>query len=225
LIFMLRLNSALVALAGAFTGTYAPFQAIHLQPHAGGVLVASSDHGRVSALAFDRQGRADESCDLLASSELLRSCSGIKTAERELSLEGDTLSVTTYRKKAAHEVKTFPLQRASAPFPPLDQAVAACVRHWGAAPTLSRTAGRYDSAYLEKALKAAGHLCDSLVLSSFDGGPLRLQSDTLELVILVMPQTAAPIPPLPDWLERFAADASTPLPGSPPAACQGVQSR
>ena len=44
----------------------------------------------------------------------------------------------------------------------------------------------------------------SLVLSAFDGGPLRLQGEGLELMILVMPQTAEPIPPIPDWVLRFS---------------------
>lgn len=203
---MIRLNSALLALVGAFAGTYAPFQAVRLQPHAGGVLAAASDQGRITAFGFDPRGHADGACNLLPGPELLRACAGIKSAEREVAIDGDTAAVTTFRKNGNHEVKRFPAPQAAAPFPPLDQAVAACVRRWGATPAVSATAGRYDSAYLERALKTVSHLCDSLVLSGFDGGPLRLQSEALELLILVMPQTAAPIPPLPEWILQFAGE-------------------
>ena len=41
-------------------------------------------------------------------------------------------------------------------------------------------------------------------MSAFDGGPMRLQTDRGNVVILVMPQTAEPIPPIPDWLINFA---------------------
>jgi hypothetical protein len=207
---MIRLNSALLALVGAFAGTYAPFQAIRLQPHSSGVLVAASDQGRITAFGFDPKGSADESCNLLAGPELLRACSGIKSAERDVAITEDTATVTTYRKNGNHEVKSFPISQASTPFPPLDQAVAICIRRWGAAPATSATAGRYDSLYLEQALKTVSHLCESMVISGFDGGPLRLQSEALDLMILIMPQTAEPIPPLPDWIQQFASPQGEP---------------
>jgi hypothetical protein len=205
---MIRLNSALLALVGAFAGTYAPFQAIRLQPHSKGVLAVASDEGRITALGFDPRGQADQPCNLIPSPELLRACSGLKSAEREVALDATQATVTTYRKNGNHEVKTFPITRSSAPFPPIDQALTVCVRTWGAAPATSSTAGRYRTTYLERALRTAGHLCESLVISGYDGGPLRLQSETLELLILVMPQTAEPIPPLPDWLLQFAGEAT-----------------
>lgn len=203
---MLQFNSALLALAGAFTGPYAPYQSVHLQPHLQGVLVAASDGGKVSMLGYDAKGRGDQACDILVSPDLLRACAGIKSAERDVRIDGDTAAVTTYRKTTSSEVKRFPISYATAPFPPLDRAVSACIQRWSATPALSSTAGRYDTLYLEKAIKSAGHLCESLVLSAFDGGPLRLHGEGLDVMILVMPQTAQPVPPLPQWVQDFAAN-------------------
>jgi hypothetical protein len=43
------------------------------------------------------------------------------------------------------------------------------------------------------------------VLSAFDGGPLRIQGEGLEILLLLMPQTAVPIPAVPAWAEAWAA--------------------
>lgn len=201
---MMLFNSALLTMAGLFVGPYAPYQSIHIQPHDGGVLVASSNIGRITFLGFDRQGSADESCDLIPDKDLLDACTGIKTAERDVLIEGATARVTTYRKTTGNDVKEFNVLHSTTPFPPLRDAVRACIDHWSVTPELSRTAGRYATTYLTKAIKAAGLHADSVVLSSFDGGPLRLQSGSLEMLILVMPQTAEPIPRLPDWVCSFA---------------------
>lgn len=211
---MLQFNAALLAAVGAFTGAYSPYQSVHIRPHCGGVLLAASDHGKVTAVGFDRQGRTDESATIIPSSELLKACAGIKTAERGISIEGDTALVTTYYKASNNKGKELPLQRSITPFPDIDSALKACVDRWGATPTLSETAGRYRVAYLERAIKAAGLLADSLVLSAFDGGPLRLQGESIELIILVMPQTAEAIPPMPDWIQEFSRQT----------ACHGSQS-
>ena len=46
---MLSCNSALLAIASEFTGTYAPYQAVELTPHErGGVFLASTDKGNVA---------------------------------------------------------------------------------------------------------------------------------------------------------------------------------
>lgn len=211
---MLQFNSAILAAAGLFTSTYAPYQAIHVEPQHPGVLVAASDQGRISAIGYDRHGVGDESVDLIPSKELLAACSGLKSAERDIRIEGSAAFVTTYRKVAANETREFAIHRAMTPFPPLSDALAACVARWGATPELSATAGRYSAALLEKAIKAAGHLNDSIVISAFDGGPLRLQGDKLELCILLMPQTAEAIPAIPEWILKFAA----------PTACHVAQS-
>jgi len=211
---VLQFNSALLAAVGSFTGKYAPYQAVLIQPHAGGILLAGSDEGKVTALAFDRDGRGDETATIIPSTELLKACSGIKTAERGVVIDGNTAVVTTYYKTSSSKGKELPVHRSITPFPPIDQAIAACLDRWGAAPSLTETAGRYKVAYLERAIKNAGLLSDSLVLSAFDGGPLRLQGESIELCILVMPQTAEPIPAVPDWLQTFSSQA----------ACQITQS-
>lgn len=205
---MLQFNSALLAAVGSFTGAYAPYQSVHIRPHCGGVLLAASDHGKVTAIGFDRRGSADETISIIPSSELLKASAGIKTAERGISIDGDSALVTTYYKASSSKGKELPIQHAVTPFPDIDGALAACVERWGTTPALSETAGRYRVAYLERAIKAAGLLADSLVLSAFDGGPLRLQGESIELIILVMPQTAEPIPALPDWIQEFSRQSA-----------------
>lgn len=197
---MLQFNSALLAAVGSFTGQYAPFQAVHIRPHHGGILLAASDQGKVTALGFDPQGRGDQSVTIIPSNELLKASAGIKTAERGLVIDGDTAIVTTYYKTSNNKGKEIPIQHSVVPFPPVEEAIAACLKRWGATPTLSATAGRYNLAYLERAIKNAGLYSDALVLSAFDGGPLRIQGESIELMILVMPQTAEPIPPVPSWI-------------------------
>jgi hypothetical protein len=96
-------------------------------------------------------------------------------------------------------------------FPPLEGAIAACIERWSVTPSVSATAGRYAAPFLVKALKAASACSDSVALSAFDGGPLRIQCQGLDMLILVMPQTAEPIPTLPDWVCSFA-NAESQLP-------------
>lgn len=201
---MLQFNSALLALAGLFVGQYAPYQAIHVRPHADGVLVASTNQGHVSFLGYDSQGTADERCNLIASDKLLAACTGIKSAERDIVIDGPSARVTTYRKTADNEIKEFPILYSSLEFPPLEGAIAACIDRWSATPAISATAGRYAASFLTKALKAAAGCSDSIALSAFDGGPLRIQCQGLDMLILVMPQAAEPVPPLPDWVCSFA---------------------
>ncbi len=197
---MLQFNSALLAAVGSFTGKYAPFQSVLIRPHYGGVLLAATDAGKVTALGFDRNGKADESVTVIPSSELLKACAGIKTADRGIVIDGGSAIVTTYYKSSSSKGKEIPVHHSLTPFPPIDEAISACVDRWGVTPAVGQTAGRYKVTYLERAIKNAGLLCDSLVLSAFDGGPLRVQGESIELCILVMPQTAEAIPPIPDWL-------------------------
>lgn len=203
---MLRFNSSLLAFCAAFKGAFAPFQAIHVTPAAGGgVVVLASDGGKVTAIGYDPDGIADETANLLPSRDLLAACKGIKTAERDISIDDLRAVVTTFY-KIGNETKEFLVLRSQEPYPPIRQALAACFDTWGTAPSHGTTAGRYRISYLEKAIKAAGALADSLVLSAFDGGPLRLQGENLELMVLVMPQGAEPIPPVPDWAVNFARE-------------------
>ena len=168
----------------------------------------ATDHGKITALGFDRKGVADESLTFVPGDELLKACAGIKSAERGIVIDGDSATVTTYYKSASSKAKEFQVHRSIQPFPNVEGAIAACIERWGATPRVSEAAGRYDVAYLLKAIRAAGLLCDSLVLSAFDGGPLRLQGESIELIVLLLPQTAEPIPPLPDWILEFGAESA-----------------
>lgn len=201
---MLQLNSALVAIASEFTGKYAPYQAIEISPGPkGGVYVASTDRGNIACLAFDPGGTADEEITLLPEPELMKLCRGIKTADRELRIEGNNAMVTTYR-KSTNERREVIINRSISDFPPLRLALASCLERWSNTPSVSATAGRYESRYVERAIKGLSTMSDSVILSAFDGGPLRVQTDKADVVILVMPQVKEKIPAVPEWLNDYA---------------------
>jgi hypothetical protein len=168
--------------------------------------VAASDRGAATLIGWDPNGSASSEACLLPSRDLANACKGIKTAERDVSIDDDQAVVTTYHK--AHSVsKEFSVAYSSCPPPPFEETIAAAVSYWGATPELSRTAGRYDLGLLLKALKALGSEDDAVVLSAWQGGPLRLQRGDVQAVILVMPQEAQPLPGVPAWLEDFAKQA------------------
>lgn len=201
---MLQCNSALVSIAAEFTGKFAPYQAVEISPAPkGGVYVASTDKGKIACLAHDPGGQADETARLMPDQELVRLCRGIKTAEREIKVDGSNAIVTTFRKTTS-ERKEIIVSRSISEFPPLAKAVDACVQRWSSSPEVSATAGRYESRYVERALRGLSGLSDSVILSAFDGGPLRIQTEAANIVILVMPQTAEKIPELPQWLNEYA---------------------
>ena len=204
---MLQINSALVAIAAEFTGKYAPYQAVEISPApGGGAFVSSTDKGKIACLAFDASATVDETVRLLPDPELIKCCRGIKTADRQLYLEGNNAVVTTFR-KSTNEKREFIVNKSISDFPPLASAVKACVDRWSTQPEVSATAGRYESRYIERALKGLSTTDESVILSAFDGGPLRIQADQGHLVILVMPQTAEKIPFLPQWLKEYAHSA------------------
>lgn len=203
---MIQFKSALLALAADFRGRFAPYEAIGVVPHpAGGVFVAATDNGSAAIVGYDPTGIADRHASLLPSAELIKAARGIKTAERVVSieLEDRRASVTTIR-KTNNETKEFPILEASSPFPPLDQAVQACLVYWNAEPPSTTTTGRYSTRLLAKAMSAAEGLGDSVSFCGSSGGPLRLDIEGASAVILVMPQFAKPVAPVPDWLNRFA---------------------
>ena len=206
----LRLNSALIAIAAEFTGTYTPYQAIQISPGAsGGVFVASTDKGNIACLCFDPTGSADESISVIPTPDLVKAARGIKTADRELSI-GDIpdnsctvmANVTTMQKSTNKSVEVL-VQLSSAEFPPLANVMLGIIDKWGKTPAMSATAGRYDATYLQKAIKCLGGAHTSITFSSLDGGPLRVQSGDQGVVILIMPQSAEPIPSVPDWLSAY----------------------
>lgn len=201
---MLQLNSSLVAIAAEFTGKFAPYQAVEISPApGGGCYVSSTDKGKIACLAYDASATIDETVRILPDPELIKACRGIKTADRQLYIEGNNAVVTTFR-KTTHEKRETIISRSISDFPPLAQAVKACIDRWSAQPTVSATAGRYESRYIERALRGLSSADDSIILSAFDGGPLRIQTDAGDVVILVMPQAAEKIPSLPEWLKEYA---------------------
>ena len=202
---MFRLESSLFHLAARFTGKYVPFQGVTIEPFAGGVIVVASNRGAATFLAYDPTGRASEAACFLPGKELAAACNGIKSAERELTIEGTLAKVTTFYKEHS-STKEFTINHCSQQAP-IREAVAEMLRTWGETPKTSTTAGRYDLAMLTPAVRAIADEADCVVISGYDGGPLRLQSERLGCVVLLMPQTAQPIPPIPPWLGDYAFSA------------------
>jgi hypothetical protein len=204
---MFRLNSYLFSLAANFCGRYTPYQGITLTPHSGGVAVTSSDRGAASFYGFDPQGYAPEEATFSPGDKLASACNGIKTAARELTIEDTVARVTTYYKDHSNsaEFVATRLQHAA----PLRHAIAGVIGLWRETPELSTTAGRYDIDLLTKACRSIAKEGDSVVISGYDGGPLRLQSERLNCVVLLMPQTAQPLPPLPPWLADFGQEGAS----------------
>lgn len=217
---MLQLNSALIAIAAEFIGQYSPYQSIEISPRKdGGVYVASTDRGNIACVAFDQNGTGDESVCLIPTNDLIKACRGIKTAERTITISpsrvtescpaqppiaANTAIVTTHRKSTNDRVEV-PLQYSSVEFPQLALSLQFLIQQWSETPITSDTAGRYEASYVQKAIKSIATQCSSVVLSSFVGGPMRIQGDNDSVIILVMPQTAEPIPPVPQWLTDYAA--------------------
>lgn len=202
---MLRFNSSLFSLACDVVGRFAPYHCVEVAAHPdGGVSIAAmADQGSMALLAHDPKGSSDEPPALiLPGDELAKISRGIKTAEREIVIDGDLAVVTTYHK--AHSTsKATPVMRASTEFPPLRAIIQQVSAFWGEAPQTSRAAGRYDLSLLLSAVRMMVDRSDSIVISSYPNGPLRLQREDLSVIVLLMPQTAAPIPALPDWVISY----------------------
>jgi hypothetical protein len=201
----IRFSSGLLALASDFTGRFAPWQGVSILPHDGGVLVSSSDRGAATFLGWDPNGLATEEGCFLVSKELATAARGIKTATREVSIDGDLAVVTTYRKQHSTSV-SHAIARSSQPMPCLRSAMTKAVTYWGSTPEVSATAGRYDLGLFAKAIKTLAGEAESVVLSAFQGGPLRLQREDMSALVLLMPQEAKPIPPVPPWVKTYAAE-------------------
>lgn len=200
----IRFNSGLLTFAADFTGKYAPWQAVTIGPHDGGVLLVSSDRGAAVFLGWDPQGLATEEGSFLIGKDLSTAARGIKTASREISIDDNVAVVTTYYQEHSTS-KEFPVVRSSHPPPCFRAAMAKAIDYWGATPSLSETAGRYDLELMTKAIKVLADRPGSIVLSAFQGGPLRLQREDMAALVLVMPQAAESIPPLPPWVGTYAA--------------------
>lgn len=205
---MLQFKSGLLATACDFVGTYAPCQGVRIGPLAGGVVVTATNRGAVAMIGFDPRGTATETAVILPSKELATACNGIKTAEREVTIEDDMAVVTTYYKEHSTS-KEVPIRRSTQPFPDISGVVRQALRFWGETPDTSTTAGRYDLPLLYRSIKAMTASAHSIVISGYQGGPLRIQREDTEIIVLLMPQTAEPIPPVPVWLSDYAHLADT----------------
>lgn len=171
----------------------------------GGVTITSvADFGAMVFLGYDPTGTTDQDPTVfLPSDPLVKAAKGIKTAERELHIQDNLATVTTFQKEARPSVQ-FVVAKASAPFPPVHSIVSKAIEYWGESPALVETAGRYNLTYLLSAIKAMGGT-DSIVMAPYPHGPLRLQRQDLSAVVLLMPQQAEPIPPVPSWLSDYAS--------------------
>lgn len=201
---MHRFSSALLALAASFTGKYAPFQGVQIAPLAGGVSVVASNRGAAAFFGYDPKGHATDEIVVLPDNELIKAARGIKTAEREVTIDGPTALVTTYYKDHSTS-KEFPVTLSSVPFPPMRAVIDQAIAYWGETPEVTTTAGRYDLQLLDKAIRAMADDSSSLVIAGYQGGPLRLQREDLHAVVLIMPQTAQPVPAAPPWLATYAS--------------------
>lgn len=209
-------DSALLAYASEFAGRFAPFQGVEVapldpaSPSGGATVTALSDHGAIGMVGFDPKGRADRTLVLRPEPALAKACRGIKSAERDVRIEGDDPAallarVTTYYKAHSNH-KDFTVSTVrDAPFPPYRQVVQSVLERWGAEPGETSTAGRYDLTLLTKAIRLMEDDASSIVISGYEGGPLRLQREDTQIVLLLMPQAAEAIPPAPDWLIRYAS--------------------
>jgi len=213
----LTFDSSLLALAADFTGKFAPYQGVEIAPLRAdrpedGVTVAALDRGAIGMVGYDPDGRADCSLLLLPEPDLVKACRGIKSADRDVCVQGDdpgnlSARVTTYY-KAHSTFKEFTARAADGEFPPYRQVVTSVLQRWGHRPDASSTAGRYDLSLLTKAMRAMVDDADSIVVSGYDGGPLRLQREDLHVVLLLMPQTAVPVPEAPEWLHAYSSQAA-----------------
>jgi hypothetical protein len=201
---MLQCRSALLQIAAAFTGTYDPCRGVRFEAAPSGGVVAMATDRASAVWSYDPKGRLEQSggYELVPSDALVKACRGIKSAQRTLliaSPDADQASIVTDYKAHSKSI-SVPLGPPPAhPFPPLAAVLDQVLRIWGQTPELSATCGRYDLALLQRVL-ASIDSDEAVVLSAFDGVPLRIQSKDALTVALLMPQDAGVIPPLPDWL-------------------------
>ena len=135
---------------------------------------------------------------------MIKAARGIKTAERTLRIEGNQATVTTTRKTTS-ETKEISISRSMVDFPDLATPLGKAIQRWDQTENNAITAGRYNISYIQNAVKSLSSINSSVTLHSFDGGPLRIQESSGNIVVLVMPQTAEPIPDIPSWLRSYAA--------------------
>lgn len=209
---MIRLQSQFLSMAADFTGKYAPWRAVSLFPHDGGVMIAASDNGAITFLAWDAQGYCPAPVAIVVPRDLATAAKAIKSASREVIIEDAdaevstscSATVTTYYSKHSAS-KAFSLARSTEPIPPYWQILPSLVEMRRTSQDRSRTAGRYDSALLQRGIKVLGDeaLVDMYCIG--EEGPLWLQRRDISAMALIMPCSVeqAPMAPMPPWLETF----------------------
>lgn len=214
---MIEVLAPLVAIAGRFTHAYEPYQAISIEPGPGGagVLVASSDRGAASFVAYDPIGVYDEPhprLKLLPTQELLRPCNGIKTAERRVMIDGEKATISSYGKTKTSVAETPVAYSSLGCISARDIAYCAARRKAAGASKIAHMLGRFDVSLLRNAIRILEDHGEPVLLSLGhglrpDGGdaPLRLFSESLNAVVLVIPMKKdEPYPPPPPWLAELA---------------------
>jgi hypothetical protein len=195
-------------------------------PGGAGVLVFASDRGAASFVGYDRRGTYDEPAPrakILPERELMAACRGIKTAERRVMINGEHAVISSYGKTTTSQ-KEVPVG-----YSQLECLCArdACLmiarrRAAGDGPP-ARLLGRFDVALVRSAIKVLEEHGDPVILSIGHGAradgadaPLRIYSESLDAVVVVMPQKkeGEPYPQMPDWIVRVAQSqppSDTPL--------------
>ena len=196
------LNGALIAVAADFCGKYAPYQAVQVRPNPhGGVFVAATDAGRIAFLGFDPAGKGDEEIILLPSADLLKNTRPLKSAARWIEIEGNMARCSKMMKTTSQTVEV-PITRSTSEPADLIGAMKAVAQRWGKdCPVVS--CGNFNGNFLLRAFKAIEQLGGSITMSALDGGPLRVESTDGSAIVLVMPEMAREVPPLPDYLHQF----------------------
>ena len=197
-------DGALVAVAADFCGRYAPYQGIQLRPNSSGegVYVASTDAGKLAFLAYDHSGSGDEEVVLIPNADLIKATRPLKSASRWIEIEGDTARCSKSTKNTTQTIE-IPITRSGVPPADLVGVMKTVAQQWGKdMPCLN--AGNFNAGYLQRAFRAIESLGSSITMSHLDGGPLRIESVEGCSMVMLMPETARPIPGLPEFLHGFA---------------------
>jgi hypothetical protein len=220
-------ESRLFAVGADFAGAYAPYQGIYFCPGPGGagVIAAASNRGALTFVGYDAGGTIDEPVVFIPTKELAAASRGLKSGPRTLSIDTEAriAAVTTPLKtKAGTTVEMAAPPVSQVAFPDVRGVIARFVSHWESMGQQVDTCGRYDAKLLLQALRAAEGLGDSVSLVGLSGGPLLInieasiedgkkkavQTQSTGLLLMLMPQTAQPVPPPPSWARRWGLDSS-----------------
>lgn len=201
----ISLNGALIAVAADFVGKYSPYQAIQIRPNPNGdgVFVASTDAGRLAFLAFDNSGTGDEQINILPTPDLIKNTRPLKSANRWIEIEGSTARCSKLT-KATTKTEEISITRSTIEPADLVGAMKTVAHQWGKDVPNCTNAGNFNPGFLTRAFKAIEALGGSITMSHLNGGPLRVESTDSDVIVLVMPEMARPVPALPHYLKAFA---------------------